>query len=78
MQLSRTLKRTFKKEKYIMYEKTSQFYNEFLETYFDEYSKFPAAKTKKTGSKYKPKEFFLENYNHDDWYKGYTKSKKNC
>ena len=62
-----------------MYEKTSQFYNEFLETYFDEYSKFSAAKTKKTDSKYKPKEFFQENYNYDDWYKeGYTKSKKNC
>ena len=46
-----------------VYNKASEYSNEFLETYFDEYYDLSLAKTKNMESKYKPKNSFLKKYN---------------
>ena len=61
-------KRHTKETKSIVYRKASKRYNELLETHFDGYNNFSVAKTKKIGSKYEPKELFLEDYCCDSSY----------
>ena len=49
-----------KKKKGNVYDTVSQFYNELLGTYFDEYYDLSDTEGKKIEHKYKPKKLFLE------------------
>ena len=52
-----------------MHDAASELYNEFLETYYDQYYCLLHAKRKKMNHKYKPKKLFIKGYNYSMWSK---------
>ena len=51
-----------------VHDAASELYNEFLETYFDEYYNLSVVKRKKMNHEYEPEKLFLKAYNYNSWY----------
>ena len=51
-----------------MYDTSSELYNDFLETYFDEYCGFSESKRSKIDPKYDPDNLTLDEYDNNKWY----------
>ena len=51
-----------------MYNNASELYNEYLETYFDEYNTLSDAQERELHDKYDPINLFLETYNYNIWF----------
>ena len=50
-------------------ENCGKLYNELLEIYFNQYTNFSFSKARKLGTKFHSKNFFLNDYKYDFWYK---------
>ena len=57
-----------KEKKATVYNNASELYNEYLETYFDEYNTLSDAQERELHDKYDPINLFLEIYNYNIWF----------
>ena len=64
----KTKKQKTEKKKTNVYIISSEWYNSFLEIYYDKCNELPDNKRNKMDPKYDHKTLFLERYDYDDWF----------